>query len=461
MSAFLTIIVSACSNTKPTAFAFPQSDQPLYATLTKNDEGEWSVYKLSTSVGRPETSTYRNLLVDLETGSPIGLNTDTVKCSSMLWRARYNGKNPCISGPFRGANWNITTVPGYVFGGVFSFGIAWVIGWAPLDSSFDWDEYEEGVELALEKAGLSKSDLIHIGKSMGQVSSIKGAVRKQCDEISNLEISYRSKYSGTYAYNIVKGAKVYDKSGLLDHTGFSKGKLVDVNIKLESPNKFMAGCSNDTGFEIVIDSVGSLEKHIDKENKIEQAKLEALEDNKKLYEKSLLAGGRVGLSCSEGTLNSYRYISSCPKEIEFDRNGLNKSKKVSFTIQSKNIFDVLPKSYLNQDKNLKIEVLGGRLKITNLSKSYVNLEKLSLYYNQKVLSNGVFEASISELAPSSYVWYSMKKFDLNSLPNDYLAMSLNKAKSINVEFGISAKYKIEDRVKSLHDLSTYSLAKLL
>jgi len=134
----------------------------------------------------------------------------------------------------------------------------------------------------------------------------------------------------------------------------------------------------------------------------------------------------------------------------------------SMRITSKDFRDVRPSATMS-DKNLSFSYDGKNMTLRNLTKNYLQVRSISVYYNNDV---STVQCDI-EIAPESYI--NNLSYETNSLYSslkavrDYPDMTVNKAKKHTVSYGYAVKYRIAEANldNTLYKKSEYKLLDVL
>ena len=435
----------------------PQKDikSPLYASIEKSENG-WYFNQISDNHERLE-----GIKIDLASGYPVwGIDTRSRDCKSLWWNAYYGGR-ACPKGEFRSADMTAKTIPSYLLGGLVTFGFGWIAGWASLKSNFDWDEYNDAIEEAYDNSNIDKSTLPAISERLAELSSLIEGQNIQCETFRPLRRDFSSDIISEAERKLRKISKVNNTSGLYFNAQFYPGDYISLHT--EAPKiPYLPECGNNT---VKKHSYSTKNTNILNtiESEIEQIKANTqLIANKIIEAKQTLANAEslIEISCKDITrIDSFYAELKCEKSIlRSELNRDNIQPKAIFTITGKDIKNVLPKSYRNNDKRISVELDDRKITIENLTDEYITYEKISIYHNNQIISTNGYE-----LPPRSYKNMYMGDFNTSSFHNDYYNITKEKAASINIDFGISLKYKItgKSEAQALHKIKRYTLSEII
>ena len=126
-------------------------------------------------------------------------------------------------------------------------------------------------------------------------------------------------------------------------------------------------------------------------------------------------------------------------------------------IFTKNFRNLYPKNFLVVNNDIKVNFEGkDNITFTNLSKDYISIKSISLYFNEKVTNLKLNQAI--ELVPNMNYPYSMNI--IQEISRNY-ELTKEKAKNSNVEFGFAIKYTNKlNNENTLYKTRTYSLLEL-
>ncbi len=126
-------------------------------------------------------------------------------------------------------------------------------------------------------------------------------------------------------------------------------------------------------------------------------------------------------------------------------------------IFTKNFRNLYQKNFLVANNDIKLNFEGkDNITFTNLSKDYISIKSISLYFNEKVTNLKLNQAI--ELAPNMNYPYSMNI--IQEISRNY-ELTKEKAKNSNVEFGFAIKYTNKlNNENTLYKTRTYSLLEL-
>ena len=133
--------------------------------------------------------------------------------------------------------------------------------------------------------------------------------------------------------------------------------------------------------------------------------------------------------------------------------------KFSVIVLSKNFYDIYP-DYINEDNALRIEFRGKELRFVNKTKNFIQINTISTYYNDKIVSVDLGSEKI-ELPPLSstrkplyeYINYAIKE------QSNYWKMTKDIAMGKSLSFGFAIKYHIiEQNIdRTLYKVNIYNL----
>ena len=455
----LVIAISGCSSVAPKNPVDADLQHPVYAELKQEGSG-WEFTRLS-----GDSSGVGEISVNLGTGKPL-LDTGSEKCETWLWNPYHSDDifTPCEKDTFRGAEMTNSTVPMYLLNGGMSVGLAWVLGIAPMESRFLWDEYNDALSEAYDNSGLTPRSLAELSEKFDTIDAVAKQSNRVCRNIASLKSDYESQYKKQYADRIGEYIKLNDKSGF-----FGKYKNVDpiewvsADVRLPGYRSFQESCFS----KMMIDTPADARQAgiiLDKAIKSQQQRLSRVQSDMENYERLLMSGGVLAIRCNAGGReNNFVYTSNCDDEVSFNSEQFASNPSIDFTITGRDFTDVMPSAYNSSDANIEVELNGGRALINNRTDKYVSIEALSLSYNDRVLTLSGTDGQLYELAPGARVQLYLSKFDLDQLPNDFRNLTASEAERRAVHFALSAKYRITEigYSKTLHKVENYPLATLL
>lgn len=110
-----------------------------------------------------------------------------------------------------------------------------------------------------------------------------------------------------------------------------------------------------------------------------------------------------------------------------------------------------------------------KVEISNKSRQFVKVERLSFYINNSILSQVVFHAELAPGAVDDFELYSVRSstsskeasiFD-NAARALYIKTSRSLAPRMSLDLGVSAKYLIDNATKSFHQSKSYKLSGII
>jgi len=146
------------------------------------------------------------------------------------------------------------------------------------------------------------------------------------------------------------------------------------------------------------------------------------------------------VQCTETSARGFRFVMTCPASIQRVA-GSQAELPVRVRISSRDFVDVRPKTFAAIDKNIRANLEGDRLIITNLTQSYIKIEAVSFYYQNKISTKQGDAISLPPLAVNDGIRFSSFSRQLPS--QERSAITRQSRKSSTVQFGIAVKYSVQ------------------
>lgn len=378
----LMVAISGCSSVALQNPVDADLQHPVYAEL-KQEGSSWRFIRLS-----GESSGVGEISVNLDTGKPL-LNTDSEKCEMWLWNPYHSDDlfTPCRRDTFRGAQMTGGTVPGYLIGGGMTVGLGWVLGIVPLESRFLWDEYNDALAEAYSHSGLTARTLTDLSNKFDAIDALSKKSNKVCGDIAGLRKTYTSQYEKYYSERLGEHIKLQDKSGFLEkYKNVDPRDWVSANVRLPDHKPFQEDCFSNPVIDVPANAAeaGAILDQVIAEQEQRLVKVQNARDS---YERLLMSGGVLDIRCnSGGRANKFVYTSNCANEAKFGADGFVSKPLIAFTITGRDFENVMPRIYSSYDSNIGIELKNNLVRIHNRTNKYVSIEAISLYFNDKALT---------------------------------------------------------------------------
>ena len=160
---------------------------------------------------------------------------------------------------------------------------------------------------------------------------------------------------------------------------------------------------------------------------------------------------------------NFNYTLNYPDNITII-NGKLSENTATLIVNSRDFFKVIPTKYTSKDRNINVNLKEKILTINNNTAKYIIVDTISLYHQTKILSIGGsdFENYI-EIPPKGTFSFSLNKYNLKSLNNNYTNLTKRKAKRKTISFGFGIKYRSTDRTTNitLYKENKYNLMEIL
>jgi hypothetical protein len=146
------------------------------------------------------------------------------------------------------------------------------------------------------------------------------------------------------------------------------------------------------------------------------------------------------VQCSATSARGFRFVMTCPASIQRVA-GSQAELPLRVRVSSRDFADVRPKTFAAVDKSIRANLEGDRLIITNLTQSYIKIEAVSFYYQNKISTKQGDAISLPPLAENDSVRFSSFSHQLPSQERN--AITRQSRKSNTVQFGIAIKYSVQ------------------
>lgn len=146
------------------------------------------------------------------------------------------------------------------------------------------------------------------------------------------------------------------------------------------------------------------------------------------------------VQCTGTAARGFRFVMTCPSSIQRVVGG-QAELPLGVRISGRDFADVRPKTFTAVDKNIRTNLDGDRLIITNLTQSYIKIEAVSFYYQNKISTKQGDAISLPPRAENDSVRFSTFSRQLPSQERN--AITRPSRKSSTVQFGIAIKYSVQ------------------
>lgn len=150
--------------------------------------------------------------------------------------------------------------------------------------------------------------------------------------------------------------------------------------------------------------------------------------------------GNYAVQCTATSAKGFRFVMTCPPSVQRIA-GSQVALPLAVKISSRDFADVRPQTFTAIDKNIRTNLDGDRLIITNLTQSYIKIEAVSFYYQNKISTKQGDAISLPPLAENDSVHFSA--FSRQLPPQERNAITRRSRKSSTVQFGIAVKYSVQ------------------
>ncbi|WP_136516281.1 hypothetical protein [Geomonas edaphica] len=350
-----------------------------------------------------------------------------------------------------------------VAGTILTAGTGALMGMNSKVSCFDFESYNQAVRSAIKESDRIK----YISKFDEFVVANQQLAEKHIENEKTLDDGYTQLYDKHYNIYLNNTADTKIKLTIDDKSGFYDGSITpnmllsmkqnDLKIQKLSlpPLKHSFTSTVDAFEETMADILRCNNQSIISENSVikdEHSKYSEFLKKKTSY--LLIANKNIN------NLNNYNIAVSTPDTVEINHEG-ETVVNVMMKIHSKNFPNVRPRFVMN-DKNLQFTFDGKIATLKNMTKQYVKVENISIYYNNKVITIPF----ATDLAPESYkedLFLANELFSKIEPLNNYLDMTALKAQKLTVSYGYAVRYHVVETNlnNTLYKTSKFPLLKIL
>lgn len=340
------------------------------------------------------------------------------------------------------------------------------------EEAVEWQAYALGVKKGLDSANLNEKALKQIAVKLNNIENTERQTFNLCRSQRKQQTSYYGQFKEKVSHDILDLVEVKNITGFSGIvSSFEVKDNIDLNIKLHdtkigSSEAYFKDCPSIEPFVIGVAPASTLMSRLKKKQKSASIKLRKFESNSDDFLAGLRGSGVAKIKCNDGKMEEESdlvFRSDCPSEIQVRENNLINARPLKFYIVAKNFYDVMPAFYDNEDSNLKISLVNDQISVTNRSDQYLTVQKMSLYYNDKIITIGQGLLSIADLPPAASATVPLEKFDMRSLDNDFLYITAKKIRQERVLFGLSARYSTTNDTRgfTLHEPKYYQLNSII